>query len=105
ELAPGAPRGLERLIAKCLRKKPHDRWQHMSDVKLMLEDLLKDVDAVPDAATGKRRSGWLTIPLAALAGALLAVGAFRVLRGPAAEENGPEPVLRMVTADSGLNGY
>ncbi len=104
ELAPGAPRGLERLIAKCLRKKPHDRWQHMSDVKLMLEDLLKDLDALPDAVAGRRRFGWLTIPLAAVAGALLAAGAFRVLRGPVAE-NGPEPILRMVTADSGLNGY
>ena len=81
ELAPGAPRGLDRLVAKCLCKKLHDRWQHMSDVKLMLEDLLKDLDALPDAATGRRRSGWLTIPLAAVAGALIATGAFRVLRG------------------------
>src|SRR5262249_10177653 len=61
ELAPGAPRGLDRLVAKCLRKKPHDRWQHMSDVKLMLEDLLKDLDspAVPNGTTGRRRYGWL----------------------------------------------
>jgi serine/threonine protein kinase len=40
-----APRPLLRLVAKCLRKQPDDRWQHMSDVKQLLDDAAKDEES------------------------------------------------------------
>ena len=45
QLAPDLPLPLERIIAKCLEKKPQDRWQSMTDVRILLEDLLKDMDS------------------------------------------------------------
>ena len=49
-----APRPLSRLLAKCLRKHPADRWQHMSDVKQLLDDLATDDGAV--RRRGRRRT-------------------------------------------------
>jgi serine/threonine protein kinase len=49
-----APRALWRLIAKCLRKHPDDRWQHMSDVKQLLEDLAKDDEPSASAPAGAK---------------------------------------------------
>ncbi len=40
---PGAPRALERLVRKCLEKRPDDRWQSARDLKPALE--LIDLDA------------------------------------------------------------
>jgi len=42
---PGAPRALERLVRKCLEKKPEDRWRSATDLKTGLE--LIDLDASP----------------------------------------------------------
>jgi Tol biopolymer transport system component len=39
ELVPGIPPALERLIARCLRKEPDRRPQHMVDVAVELEDI------------------------------------------------------------------
>ncbi len=43
------PRSLERLVRKCLEKKPDDRWQSARDLKPALE--LIDLDAPPSTAT------------------------------------------------------
>jgi serine/threonine protein kinase len=40
---PGVPRSLERVVRKCLEKKPEDRWQSTRDLKPTLE--LIDLDA------------------------------------------------------------
>jgi serine/threonine protein kinase/Tol biopolymer transport system component len=42
---PGVPRALDRLVRKCLEKKPDDRWQSARDLKPALE--LIDLDAAP----------------------------------------------------------
>ena len=49
---PGVPRALERVVRKCLEKKPDDRWHSARDLKPTLE--LIDLDALPVSATGAR---------------------------------------------------
>src|SRR5262249_7034912 len=103
-----APRPLSRLVAKCLRKHPDDRWQHMSDVKQLLEDLAKD-DASPaggpaDAkpAAGDRGLRWLAIAAAAAAAAVLVFIAARFVPVAAPMRTMDDHELFMVTADGGL---
>jgi serine/threonine protein kinase/Tol biopolymer transport system component len=74
---PGTPRSLERLVRKCLEKKPEDRWRSAHDLKPALE--LIDLD-VPVASTTSasmsiqvqvpaketKRKAWLWPALAAL---------------------------------------
>jgi Tol biopolymer transport system component len=105
-----APRPLLRLVAKCLRKHPDDRWQHMSDVKQLLEDLAKDEESpagrptdVKPAASGRaRRFGWPALAAAAVAAAVLVFVGLRF--APAAAPVRPMDTreLFMVTADGGL---
>ena len=103
KIAPEVAPPLQRIISKCLAKKPHERWQHMLDVKLVLEDLLKDLDSPPVAVEERRTARWLFPVLGVAAGVVLTVAAFRFFRSPAAPAL--EPVYRMVTAASGLNDY
>jgi serine/threonine protein kinase len=42
---PAVPRALERVVRKCLEKKPEDRWRSAHDLKPTLE--LIDLDAIP----------------------------------------------------------
>ncbi|HYW48143.1 MAG TPA: protein kinase [Bryobacteraceae bacterium] len=44
-LPAGTPSELERLIARCLRKDPARRFQHMDDVKVALEELKEESDS------------------------------------------------------------
>src|SRR5579862_2700628 len=50
ELAPDLPLEMERIIARCLRKDPERRAQHVDDVRLALEELRDD------SASGKLSS-------------------------------------------------
>ena len=50
DLAPDLPAELDKIIARCLRKDPERRAQHLSDIRLALEEL-KD-----DSASGKLSS-------------------------------------------------
>ncbi|HEY6341740.1 MAG TPA: protein kinase [Bryobacteraceae bacterium] len=45
---PGTPRQLERIVRKCLEKKPDDRWRSARDLKPMLE--MVDLDTPPMGA-------------------------------------------------------
>ncbi len=47
ELVSGVPQQLEGIVHKCLQKNPADRFQHMADVKIALEEL-------KDASRGRR---------------------------------------------------
>src|SRR4051812_10300875 len=105
-----APRALWRLVAKCLRKHPDDRWQHMSDVKQLLEDLAKDDEAPASVATDARlaaggngrRFGWPAIAAACAATAILVVIGFRFAPTTAPARTMDDQALFMVTADGGL---
>jgi Tol biopolymer transport system component/tRNA A-37 threonylcarbamoyl transferase component Bud32 len=76
---PQIPHELERLIARCLRKDPARRAQHMADVKLAFEELKEESESsvsgktIPPAPAPVRRR-WL-IPALAAAGGLLLVAA------------------------------
>jgi Tol biopolymer transport system component len=97
--APGVPRALLRILAKCMQKRPEDRWQDIGDVKHLLEDVAKDDE--PAAPAARRRVLWPAIIAACLAAALLAYYIPRMFTG---SPRTPE-VLRMLTADGGLTGY
>jgi dienelactone hydrolase len=43
-LVPGVPKELERIILRCLRKDPSQRFQHMGDVKIDLSELKDESD-------------------------------------------------------------
>jgi Tol biopolymer transport system component/predicted Ser/Thr protein kinase len=45
DLVPALPRELERLIQHCLRKDPARRFQHMDDVRTLLEQLREDSES------------------------------------------------------------
>jgi eukaryotic-like serine/threonine-protein kinase len=104
-----APRALLRLVAKCLRKNPDDRWQHMSDVKQLLDDLAKD-DESPEAAPFRhnlsseraRRLPWPAIAAACAATAALAFVGGRFVPAAAPARTTDDRALFMVTADGGL---
>ena len=111
--SPGVPRALLRILFKCLQKNPEDRWQHMSDVKQLLEDVARDSEASADgqsspqaASAGRaRRLGWPVVAAACAAGAILAYTIPRVLPGTGSSRAPAGAVLHMVTADGGLTGY
>jgi len=83
EIGAGLPRELERLIARCLRKDPSRRFQHVDDLKVALEELKEDSDsgrldagarAVALSSFQKRRIAlWTFAGVAALLIAALAV--------------------------------
>ena len=56
---PGVPRQLERVVRKCLEKKPDDRWHSARDLKPTLEMI--DLDAPPSSMS----SASSTIPIQA----------------------------------------
>ena len=113
-LRPGqAPRPLVRLLFKCLQKNPGDRWQHMSDVKQLLEDMTRDFESSGEgpsiaqtAEVGRvRHLGWPMLAAACAGGALLAFAGLRLWPAPSSSRAGANAELRMITADGGLTGY
>ncbi len=59
DVIPDAPRDLEKIVARCLRKDPNRRFQHMADVKVALEELKEESES------GKLEAG---VPAAARPG-------------------------------------
>ena len=108
DLSPGTPAGLTRVINKCLQKKPHERWQDMQDLKLVLTGLMEDLDLSPSEALrplpSSTRKPWL-IPAVIAGGLALGALAMYSWTRVQAPETPNEPVYRMITADSGLNDY
>ncbi|HUK74027.1 MAG TPA: hypothetical protein VLV47_00970, partial [Candidatus Bathyarchaeia archaeon] len=86
-IAPDVPGDLEKIIARCLRKDPERRFQHMDDLKVALLDLKEESDSGklaggPVSAAPRRRKSrvvWLLAAAAVLLLALAAVG-LRLLR-------------------------
>ncbi len=78
EVVAGLPRDLEKLILRCLRKEPEKRFQHMADVKVLLDEIQEDQVSAPSAAglasssptartpahggAGAGAAGWRVIP-------------------------------------------
>jgi len=82
-LAPRAPRELEWVITRCMKKDPDQRIQHMVDVKIALEEVLERVEAPSGPLPIIRpRRPWLVPALIAVLLGLLAGGwlSLRLLR-------------------------
>jgi Tol biopolymer transport system component len=77
EVVAGVPGELEKLILRCLRKEPERRFQHMSDVKVELQEIKEESDsavaAARAAARRPRRRLWLAVGLAFM-GVLVVAG-------------------------------
>jgi Tol biopolymer transport system component len=96
-----APQDLEKLIARCLRKDPDRRIQHMDDVQLALEELREEF------ASGKlsvpksphvQRARW-RVPVAAVVVAVVG-GAIWWRNRP--HPSAPTPTITRLTSDAGL---
>jgi Tol biopolymer transport system component/predicted Ser/Thr protein kinase len=104
-LVPGLPVEAERAVLRCLRKDPTRRWQSVSDLGAVLEDLKEDSESgrqvVSGTAPGRRRIPWgLLGVVGALIVVVAATGALLLRREPSA----PAPLeLRRLTYDAGVS--
>ena len=92
---PDVPKELERIILRCLRKEPERRFQHMTDLKVELQELKEESDS---AADGPGRAGPSEArPLAgggAGGGAGMAAGGLLLWRSRASRSGLPRPSSR-----------
>ena len=105
ELAASVPPELEKLVLRCLRKDRERRFQHMSDVKIALEDLREEsASGRTGTASAERRgkaASWVR-PAAAVALLVVLIGlAFVLKRQSSTAVRTPGP-LTQVTRDPGL---
>lgn len=101
ELAAGVPPEVERVIRHCLRRDASRRFQHMSEIKELLEEIREDSDSGRFAPVGAPRARWKRWLWGAVTAvlALAAAGvALRVGRPPPR----PQYTLRQLTRDAGL---
>ena len=102
QIVQGTPPELDRIIARCLRKDPGRRFQHMQDLRLTLEDCLHDQE-IPSS---RKRRGWSVRfwkwTAAALVLLLLLALGLSALRWARNRLHRREPVLSRVTSVSGL---
>jgi eukaryotic-like serine/threonine-protein kinase len=72
-LVPTAPADLVKIVARCLRKDPTRRYQHIADVKVALDDVQEEGLFRPQSSAPSRSLRWLT---AALMLSLVLIGAY-----------------------------
>jgi serine/threonine protein kinase len=108
ETAADAPRDLEKIIARCLRKDPNRRFQHMADVKVALEELKEESESgklelgAPPITTRPGLTVSPRLAVVTLSVLIVAAGAvwwFTRSRPPAPAKT---PNLVRLTSDSGL---
>jgi len=100
------PPDIEQILARCLRKDPQRRWQNMSDLKVVLQDLKEDSESgklrAPQAAVSRRRKLpliWIGLGSLVLAAAILLWIFFPRTAGP------PEYQITRLTLDAGLTWF
>ena len=106
-IAADVPRDLEKIIARCLRKDPNRRFQHMDDVKVALEELKEESESGrPEVeVTGLRarqdfqKFQWIAIALAIV---VTAAGAVWWSMRKKTEAPARAHYLVRLTADAGL---
>ena len=100
-----APERLDELVRRCLRKDPARRFQHMDDVKVLLEELKEESDSgklsAPVGLAPRRRRKPRILVEAVVAALPLSAGAWYFLR-PRPASVPQRPALTRLTYDSGL---
>jgi Tol biopolymer transport system component len=99
--SPELPAELERIIVRCLRKDPGKRQQHMTDVKILLEELREESESnkLAPASAAKRRR-WPLVAVAAVVTVSACTGLW-LMRG--VEE--PPPQVVPLTTFAGTELY
>ncbi|MCX6618925.1 MAG: protein kinase [Acidobacteria bacterium] len=108
-VAEDVPRDLEKIVARCLRKDPGRRFQHMDDVKIALEELKEESDSgklttvapAQLAAAQKPPNRLLAAGLLALGLALIGAGVWLRVFHPGVT-GGPPPRVVPLTSYPGL---
>ncbi|MCX6578053.1 MAG: protein kinase [Candidatus Aminicenantes bacterium] len=97
------PPDIEQILTRCLRKDPQRRWQNMSDLKVVLQDLKEDSESgklrASQAAVARRRRHpfvWIGLGSLVLAAAILLY--VLIPRTAAA----PEYDIQRLTFDAGI---
>ena len=96
DLRPDVPTELTRVIARCLRKEPARRFQHMDDLKVALEELKDESDsgklstssigaAVPHSTPSRKKPIWLAAGALVLIGVAIAGWKFRAAAPPVSD--------------------
>ena len=67
-----APRDLEKIVTRCLRKDPDRRWQAMADLRVALRELCDESESMPAPVTARAVAGRRRV---VAAGILIAVAA------------------------------
>src|ERR1043165_3093823 len=104
---PAVPRDLERVVAQCLRKDPRRRYQHMEDIRVVLESVRDDLQsghlaaAEPSHAAPRPRSAF-TLSAGVVATALAAAGLTWWLNRSTKVQPISGTRFTQVTFDSGL---
>jgi serine/threonine-protein kinase len=91
-LPAAVPRGVVRLIRRCLRRDPRTRLQHIGDARVELSDLDQDVERSGAVAARPRPGRPLLWSLAAATLVAAVAGALFLLRSP---EPAPTPAVRL----------
>jgi Tol biopolymer transport system component len=112
ELVGGGPPELERIIARCLRKDPARRFQHMSDLHVALAELKDEAEsgglsgepakAARVAAAGGKRWIWLAAAAALISVVAAATLGIREMRRAPADQS-PRRVIPVAMA-TGIQG-
>ena len=55
-IVPALPPEVDRAVLRCLRKNPSRRWQSLSDLRAVLEDLKEDTDSGRRVVPGRKRA-------------------------------------------------
>jgi serine/threonine protein kinase len=103
QVSEGLPRDAEKIVRRCLRKDPVQRFQHMDDLKVALDELKEESDSgelphtVPIAKGGRRTLAWAAGGTALLILAALSVRLY--LSKPSAPA--VQPRVSPLTANAG----
>jgi len=108
EIASDAPRDLEKIIARCLRKDLTRRFQHMDDVKVALEELKEDSESgkLEVGPLGQAPPAGLSISrrlaIAGMSMIVVVAGTAWWLNRSKGTAPGTAPPLVRLTSDNGL---
>lgn len=108
KVAYGIPRDLEKIITLCLRKDPARRFQHMEDIKTLLEELKEESDSgkmvadVPDVSPKSRRRLYWLVAVVSGAGLLAASAGLVWWVASRHSPRAAQHILTRLTSDSGL---